>query len=487
MAICYLLLVSGLAVLGLHKTWMILLWWRGRQTKPADPELRSQDLPAVTVQLPIYNERFVVADLIRATAKLDYPHDRLEIQILDDSTDDTPDVVAGTLAELPSDLRVRHIRRDDRTGYKAGALEHGLHEATGELIAVFDADFIPPTDFLRRAVPCFADERVGLVQARWDHTNSESSVLTRVQALLLDGHFAIEQRARANNGCFFNFNGTAGLFRRQCIEDAGGWQHDTLTEDMDLSYRAQLKGWRFLYRSDLVCPAELPMDMNGFLTQQHRWAKGSIQTGRKLLGRIFAARLPLRTKIESVFHLLGNLAFPMLLALILVAMPLQLLRWLGGTPTHGFYEWVEAAPLVLATLSVFAYYGLSQVTLSRFTAGTLLRLPVILALGAGVSLNNTLAVCSALRRSPGEFLRTPKRVTPEDATRDTYNSPRGLLPLFEIGLGLWAATTSSLAILQGQWSSAGFHGLFATGLVWVGLRSIQANRRGQAALSPATP
>ena len=274
----------------------------------------TQDLPKVTVQLPLYNERYVVARLIEAVARLDYPADRLEIQVLDDSSDDTSDIVAQTLAALPPDLRVHHIQRGDRSGFKAGALAHGLQTATGDYVAIFDADFVPPPGFLRQIIPHLGDPDVGLVQARWGHTNRRHSALTQVQALLLDGHFRIEQPARSTNACLFNFNGTAGVFRRRCIEEAGGWHHDTLTEDMDLSYRAQLAGWKFVYLPELRCPAELPTDMNGFLTQQHRWAKGSIQTARKHLGTIFRSQLSWLAKTESVFHTLGNLAFPCCLA-----------------------------------------------------------------------------------------------------------------------------------------------------------------------------
>jgi cellulose synthase/poly-beta-1,6-N-acetylglucosamine synthase-like glycosyltransferase/Tol biopolymer transport system component len=489
LAICHLALLTPLCVLGLHKAWMILLWWRRRQTKQEPATVTSADdstLPRVTLQLPIYNERYVVTRLLDAVTALDYPRDRFEIQVLDDSTDDTREIIESHLRDLPADLHVHHVRRPDRSGFKAGALDHGLQSATGEFIAIFDADFVPRPDFLRGTIPQFANARVGLVQARWDHTNRDHSTLTQMQALLLDGHFAIEQRARAANNCFFNFNGTAGIFRRTCIEEAGGWQFDTLTEDMDLSYRAQLAGWEFVYLPELSCPAELPVDMNGFLTQQHRWAKGSIQTGRKLIGRIFAARVPLLTKIESVFHLFGNIAFPILLGLILVSMPLQLLRWYTGQHVSATLAWIEGMPLILATLSVFTYYGLSQATLRRFEARTLLRLPLVLVLGAGASLNNTIAVFSGLGRDPGVFERTPKvDAESEDERSHSYHSPRGILPLFELLLGAWASTTFSLAAMQGQWSAAVFHALFAFGFFWVGFRSWSSNRRFRALIPVA--
>jgi cellulose synthase/poly-beta-1,6-N-acetylglucosamine synthase-like glycosyltransferase len=478
LAICHMTLLAPLAVLGLHKAWVVLLWWRRRQYRTAAGDLAGRTPPKVTIQLPVYNERFVVARLIQTIAQLDYPHSELEIQILDDSTDDTTDIISQTLGELPASLAIHHIRRGDRTGFKAGALAYGLTTASGEFIAIFDADFLPPPDFLQKTVSHFDNPKVGLVQARWGHTNREHSGLTQIQALLLDGHFRIEQSARATNHCLFNFNGTAGLFRRQCIEDAGGWHHDTLTEDLDLSYRAQLAGWQFLYLPDLRCPAELPTDMNGFLTQQNRWAKGSIQTGRKHLGTVWRSELSRMAKIEASFHLLSNLAFPLLFSLILVAMPLQFVRFLDPGAATWELSWIEELPLLFATLSVLIYFGLSQLSLHRLSLSTVLRLPLVLSMGAGACLNNTFAVLSAFRRDPGEFRRTPKNTpaNPEERAK-TYRSPRGALPYFEVLLGCWAFTTTVLASLLGHYSTATFHGLFGLGLLWVGLQSLRSNRQ----------
>jgi hypothetical protein len=309
-----------------------------------------------------------------------------------------------------------------------------------------------------------------------------------MQALLLDGHFAIEHLARSRNGCFFNFNGTAGVFRRTCIIDAGGWQHDTLTEDMDLSYRAQLKGWKFAYLPELACPAELPVDMNAFLTQQHRWAKGSVQTGTKLMGRIWRAPIRWHTKLEAVFHLFGNVAFPLLLAVILVAMPLQLTRMLGGGKIPYLFSLIESLPLLMATASVLLYYGFSQLVLGRFRLHTLLQLPMVLALGAGICVNNTTAVIQALSKNPGEFRRTPKHNVGCDERNVgliRYQSPRGLLPLVELGLGVWASTTCVLSLMLGEPAPALFHGMFAAGLFWVGGRSFRANLRRNPQLAPS--
>ncbi len=492
LALAHLALLTPLAVLGLHKAWMVALCLRARRRTmtPTGPETTTgpRKPPKVTVQLPVFNERYVVERLIRTTAELDYPRDLLEIQVLDDSTDDTGEVIARCIAGLPKDLRIRHLHRADRHGFKAGALEAGLQQTESEFLAIFDADFLPPKDFLKRTVPLFEDPAIGMVQSRWDHINPGYSFLTGMQALLLDGHFAIEHLARSRNGCFFNFNGTAGVFRRTCIVDAGGWQHDTLTEDMDLSYRAQLKGWKFAYVPELACPAELPVDMNAFLTQQHRWAKGSVQTGRKLMGRIWRAPVRWHAKLEAVFHLFGNVAFPLLLAVILVAMPLQLTRMLGGGEIPYLFSLIESLPLLMATASVLLYYGFSQLLLGRFTLRTLLQLPMVLGLGAGICVNNTTAVIQALGRNPGEFRRTPKHNVQQDQRNVgliNYHSPRGLLPLLELGLGVWASMTCVLSLLLGEPAPALFHGMFATGLFWVGGRSFRANLRRNPQLTPS--
>ena len=467
-----------LALLGVHRGWMVLLYRRHRGPESAPPP--PTELPAVTVQLPIFNERHVAARLIEAVAALDYPHDRLEIQVLDDSTDDTWEIVEACLRRLPAAVRVEHLRRTNRTHFKAGALAAGLERAGGDLVAVFDADFVPPPEFLRRSVPLFTDPQVGMVQCRWDHLNADYSLLTRMQALLLDGHFAIEHLARSRSGCFFNFNGTAGVFRRTCIEEAGGWHGDTLTEDMDLSYRAQLAGWRFLYRPELACPAELPVDMNAFLSQQHRWAKGSIPNGAQASPQDLApARSRARSRRRAGFHLLGNLAFPLLLALIVIALPLQALRLWNGTAVSPALAMAEGLPLLLSTLCVLGYYGFSQLDLHRLGPAGVLRIPLVLAVGAGLSVNNTLAVASALRSETGEFLRTPKNAIlrrGESREKRAYRSHRGLLPGLEIGLGSWALGTCGVALWLGLPLTAIFHGLFGAGLLWVGLSSLADDR-----------
>ena len=481
-------IVTPLAVLGLHRGWLVALYLRHRRADPAPPTPDRGDLPTVTVQVPIYNERHVAARLIEAVAALDYPRDRLELQVLDDSTDDTSQLVAACLAGLPADLHTTHLRRDHRDQFKAGALSDGLAAARGELVAIFDADFVPRADFLRAVVPHFADATVGMVQTRWEHLNADYSLLTRMQALLLDGHFAVEHVARARSGCFFNFNGTAGVLRKRCIEEAGGWQGDTLTEDMDLSYRAQLKGWRFLYRPDISCPAELPVDMGAFASQQHRWAKGSAQTARKLLGDIWRARVPWRVKFESSFHLLGNLAFVLVLALVVLTLPLQLLRSYHGTEVPPTLALVEGLPLLLATAGVLGYYGVSQLTLRRRRrASALLRIPLVIGLGAGLSINNSRGVASGLLGPTGEFCRTPKNNALDPDLRPptaAYRPRANRVWIVEVVAGCWAIATSLLSVSLGLPLTAIFHGLFGFGLLWVGGSSIP-RPWVRAAVSPA--
>jgi cellulose synthase/poly-beta-1,6-N-acetylglucosamine synthase-like glycosyltransferase len=473
LATVHVALLVPLALLGLHRGLLVLLALRARWRRPDPAPAAPAELPRVTVQLPIFNERYVVTRLIEAAAALDWPRDRLQIQVLDDSTDDTSEIVRGCIARLPRDLAVQHLRRDSRRGFKAGALAAGLQSATGELIAIFDADFVPPPQFLRACVPQFQDPTVGAVQGRWEHLNPDGGPLPGAQAGLLDGHFAVEHVARSGLGCFFNFNGTAGVLRRRCIEDAGGWQHDTLTEDLDLSYRAQLRGWRFVYLPDLACPAELPPDMASFLNQQHRWAKGAVQTGVKLWRRLLSTPIGLHRRVEATVHLFGNLAFPLLVGLILVALPLQSLRAVLGETSLLWLHPIEALPIGLATLCVLGYYGTAQLLLGR-GRGILPRALFAFVIGAGLAVNNTIAALSALRTRGGEFERTPKQnvVGAARARPSAYRSRRGWRPWLELSLGTWAATTATISFAIGHPATGAFHSLFAVGLLWAGAGSI---------------
>jgi len=397
--------LAVLAVYGAHRILMVRLYYRHRQDVPR-PAGALEPLPRVTVQLPIYNEVYVAERLIDAAASLDYPRELLEIQILDDSTDDTRDVAARAAARWRDrGVDIVHVTRANRDGYKAGALANGLATAKGEFLAIFDADFVPAPDVLRRVLPHFSDPRVGMVQARWEHLNRDYSLLTRIQSIFLDGHFVIEHTARNRPGRFFNFNGTAGIWRRACLEDSGGWQSDTLTEDIDASYRAQLAGWRFIYLKDLVVPAEVPVDMNGFKSQQHRWTKGSIQTARKLLPRIFASRYPAKVKLEAFFHLTNNISYFFVVILALLIVPAIVIRERIGWQRLAILDF----PLFFgATFSFIAFYISSQREIGRDWMPTLRCMPFLMSLGIGLSLNNLHAVIEGLLDRPSEFTRTPK-------------------------------------------------------------------------------
>ncbi len=379
----YLASALALAVYGLNAVVHAYLYQR-LAGRPAGPEIDTELAPLypmVTVQLPVYNERHVVNRLLQSVAALDWPADRLQIQILDDSTDDTTQIIAGACMHLErSEHSIEHVRRPVRRGYKAGALHHGLSTARGEFIAIFDADFVPVPDFLMRTVPCFADATVGCVQTRWGHVNGDASQLTRAQALGIDGHFIVEQTTRHQLGAFLNFNGTAGVWRRTCMDAAGGWQGDTLTEDLDLSYRAQLDGWRIAYLPDVVVPAELPMQIDAFKRQQFRWAKGSLQTAKKLLGRVWSAPLPLWKQVQGTLHLTNYLVHPLMVLNLLLLLPIMLSN--GPLLRVAFL-------LTSATVGPPLMYWLAMAGRPWSTVHKIGQLALLMAIGTGLSLNNT--------------------------------------------------------------------------------------------------
>ena len=470
----YYAILGILALYGLHRLGLVWSYRRHDEPDAVPPSLESRptgEWPTVTVQLPIFNERFVAERLIEAVCALEYPRERLEIQVLDDSTDDTRFIAARKVDEMRGKGHdVVHLHREDRHGYKAGALAAGCAVAKGELLAVFDADFVPPKGFLVRSVPHFAaDPELGMAQARWGHLNRDQSLLTGVQAVLLDGHFVVEHTARHRTGCLFNFNGTAGIWRRQAIEDAGGWDHDTLTEDLDLSYRAQLAGWRFLYLPDLVVPAELPADINAYKSQQHRWAKGSIQTARKLLGAVLRAELPLRAKFEAFVHLTGNASYLLMLALAALIFPAMYLR-------RGEDEWMLLAfdlPLFLAaTVSVVIFFVHSQTREGGLSAWRcLLRMPALMAVGIGLSVNNARAVWDGLWQDGGVFHRTPKAGEAKTGP-SVYRLRANLSFVLEAVLAVYFIACFSLAIHFHMWLSIPFLWLFLQGFVymtWLGI------------------
>ena len=439
---------------------------RERQARVADGAPATGDdaaWPTVTVQLPVFNERFVVERLLEAVTALDFPRDRLEVQVLDDSTDDTSERVAGLLPRLRAGgLAVEHRRREDRAGFKAGALAAGLRRSRGELVAVLDADFVPRPDFLRRAVPFFAaDPRLGFVQCRWEHLNADGNALTRAEALAIDGHFGVEQGARAWSGLLLNFNGTAGVWRRAAIDAAGGWSGDTLTEDMDLSYRAQLAGWGAEYLEDVTVPAELPATLTAFKSQQRRWAKGSIQTARKLLPRVLRSGLPARVKLQAALHLTHYLVHPCMLLVVLTAPFVRPFWERAGT------AWAVALSVALValgscgptTLYVTACRGL------RRPRRRLLALPTLMLVGTGVAVSNTRAVLEALLGVPSGFVRTPKRrLEGRQRARDGYRLPFDSHWLLEGLLAAWAAWGVVAHLAPGRWWPGPFLTLNALGL-----------------------
>ncbi len=398
----------ALAAYGVHRYQLVYLYYKYRRNM-AQKRACFLRRPTVTVQLPMFNEQFVARRVIEAACRIEYPRDRLEIQVLDDSTDETIDIARQACDEMRAKgHNVVFIHRDNREGFKAGALEHGLKTATGEFILIFDADFIPPPAILSHLVDHFVDPQVGMVQARWEHINRDQSLLTKSQAILLDGHFVIEHAARNWSGRFMSFNGTAGMWRKTCIADAGGWQHDTLTEDLDLSYRAQLKGWKFVYLQEVTSPAELPPEMNAFKSQQHRWAKGGAQTCRKLLPMILRSRLPWRIKTEAFFHLTGCVSYFLIMLLTVMLMPMLLLKThlLGGNMTLRVL--FDGSLILIATFSASSFYVCGQREIFRTWSDSLKYLPFLMALGAGVSINNARAAFEGFFGKNSEFVRTPK-------------------------------------------------------------------------------
>ncbi|MGE5175096.1 MAG: glycosyltransferase [Hyphomicrobiales bacterium] len=466
----HLLVWSVLAAFGVHRLHLLRLYRRRRASaRPGDPG----EWPRVTIQLPIYNERYVADRLLDAAAAMEYPADRLEIQVLDDSTDETVAIVAAKVAALRArGLDVAHVRRPDRVGFKAGALQFGLERASGDLLAIFDADFVPPPGFLRDLVPYFADPRVGMVQSRWRHLNQDYSMLAQAQAISLDGHFVIEHAARMAGGRFFNFNGTAGILRRACIVDAGGWHADTLTEDLDLSYRAQLRGWRFVFAPDVGCPAELPVEMNAFKAQQHRWVKGSIQVARKMLPVVWRAPLPLAVKVEATFHLTYNVAYVFLLLLSAIVYPVVVARYQSRSLV---FTVLDAILFVTATVSVVAYFATAQRETRPDWRAQLRYFPFAMSLGIGLALNNSRAVLEALFGSRGEFLRTPKfRI---EGKRDQWGGKRYRVAVspwavVEVSLGLYFAWAMLALVHRRLYAPLPFFLLYLFGFLYVGVLSI---------------
>lgn len=481
----YLAASAGMLFYGLNCYVLLALFFRRvgetrrRQLKAeADWQLRhppgsAGNLPKITTQIPLYNELNVAETVIRAVAAFDYPSHLHQIQICDDSTDETRHLVDLVADELRGQgLWVDVFRRETRTGYKAGALGEAMASAHGEFIAIFDSDFVPAPDFLRALLPHLEDPRTGLVQARWGHINRSHSLLTRAQSIGIDGHFAIEQTARSANHLFLNFNGTAGLWRRACIEDAGGWQADTLTEDLDISYRAQLRGWHIEYVAHVVVPAELPDTYSAFKSQQFRWAKGSIQTALKLFPQVLASDRPAFAKLQSFFHLCNYLAHPLMLTVALLALPV--LGFFGGTIHLGWFA-LLAIPLVFATAGPTVLYTISQRHLhpDDWTKRVII-LPVLALVGFGICLSNTRAVLEAVLGVKSGFIRTPKSGS---SRAKSYRAKPNAIPLLEITAGLYCILSLALFLRAGHFGIAPFLLLYVAGFLTVGISSLREQLR----------
>jgi len=469
----YFLVLVILAAYGLHRYYLVYAYFKHRHNVPGPPPAVAE-WPKVTIQLPIYNERYVIERLVDTIVRFDYPRELLDIQVLDDSTDETTQVARTCVERYQAlGMPIHYLHRNDRTGFKAGALAEGLKSATGEFVAIFDADFVPAPDFLRRALPYLVDPRIAMVQARWTYLNRDYSALTEVETILLDGHFVMEHGARSRSGTFFNFNGTAGVWRRCAIDDAGGWQHDTLTEDTDLSYRAQLRGWKFLYLPDIECASELPVEMNAFKAQQARWAKGLMQTAKKILPRVLRSDEPAHVKAEAVFHLTANISYPFMVILSTLLLPAMIVRFYQGWFQMLFID----LPLFIASsCSISGFYLASQRALYPKTwKRSILYMPFVMAVGIGLSVRNAKAVLEAVIGVKSEFARTPKfNIDGQSGTwrKKSYRNRAGWMPYLEIALGLYFAMTIVYSIQNENYATAPFLALFVWGFLYTGVMSV---------------
>jgi cellulose synthase/poly-beta-1,6-N-acetylglucosamine synthase-like glycosyltransferase len=474
----YFAVMFVLSLYGLHRYAMAYHYFKFRKNYNPHPPLHFDELPLVSVQLPIFNEQFVIDRLIEAVCAMEYPREKLEIQVLDDSTDETCEV-ASAIVERYAALghNIVYIHRTNRHGFKAGALDAGLKVGKGEFIAIFDADFVPPPDWLMKVIHHFAEPHIGMVQTRWTHLNRDYSILTQIEAILLDGHFVLEHGARARAGEFFNFNGTAGMWRRQAIHDGGGWQHDTLTEDTDLSYRSQMAGWKFKYLPDVECPSELPIEMTAFKTQQARWAKGLIQTSIKILPQVFRSNAPMRNKIEAVYHLTANLSYPLMVIMSALLIPAMICRFYQGW----FQMLLIDVPLFTASsFSIAVFYVMSEREIyPKSWKKTIYYLPFLMALGIGLTVTNTKAVLEALLGIKSAFVRTPKyRVAQkgEKSQAAKYRKRLKLTPWIELLLGCYFAAAIYYTFTNDNFFTAPFLILFVVGYWYTGLMSLLQGR-----------
>ncbi|HMN24638.1 MAG: glycosyltransferase [Ignavibacteriaceae bacterium] len=469
----YFFSLSILFLFGLHG-FVMMYYHRKYGHKNPVPDSNYIFDKVVTIQLPLYNEMYVIERLIDSVCEIDYPKDKLEIQVLDDSTDETTAIVAKAVeAKQELGFDIVHIRRGSREGFKAGALKEGMKIAKGEFIAIFDADFIPQKEFLMKTLAHFTDEKVGMVQTRWEHLNGDYSIITKAQALALDGHFVIEQTVRNKSGFFINFNGTGGVWRKKCIEDAGNWHADTLTEDLDLSYRAQLIGWRFVFLKDFTSPAELPSEINALKAQQFRWTKGAVETAKKILPLVWRSKVPLRVKLQSTFHLTNNLVFPFILLAAILNVPLIFIKNSGA---HEVYFAIMSL-FVLAFVSSFLFYMYSQKDIRTDWRKRIVLFPLFMAGSMGLAVNNSRAVFEGLMNRKSEFVRTPK--FKQESEKDTFvgnkylNKKLGFAVFVEAVLAVYCFIGVLSSIYFMELASIPFQILFTLGFSFIAYTSIK--------------
>lgn len=472
--ITYFVALSILFGFGIHGLILLYYYRKTRKVNKSEPTM-PKEMPMVTIQLPMFNEYFVVERLIRSVCNIKYPIDKLEIQVLDDSTDESVELSKSLVDEYQQKgFNIKYIHRTDRSGYKAGALKHGLEIAEGEFVAIFDADFVPNEDFLMKTVPHFNNPQIGMVQTRWEHLNEEYSYLTRAQALALDGHFVLEQQVRNKAGFFINFNGTAGIWRKSTIFDAGNWQPDTLTEDLDLSYRAQLRGWKFVYLNDVTSPAELPADINALKTQQFRWTKGAVETAIKLLPKVVKSDLPFKVKMECFVHLSSNIVFPFIILVALLNVPIVLIKNLSGGFDQ-FYSFMSI--FVLASISTFLFYTFAQKAIHLDWRRRLLLFPVFLAGSMGFAVNNTKAVLEALVNKKTGFARTPKEgivgTVAKPKVKKYGQKKISITVIFEILLALYFVAGIGVSVYFLEIAAIPFQLMFLIGFGCVGYMSLR--------------
>ncbi|OGU75804.1 MAG: glycosyl transferase family 2 [Ignavibacteria bacterium RBG_16_34_14] len=469
----YFLSLTILFIFGCHGFIMIYYHRKYKGVIPTHKNEISTD-SIVTIQLPLYNEMYVAERLINAVCEIDYPKEKLEIQVLDDSTDETTNIVHQVVEQKKAEgFDIYHVRRGSRKGFKAGALKEAMKTAKGEFIAIFDADFIPHKDFLKKTLSFFTDTKIGMVQTRWEHLNGDYSMLTKAQALALDGHFVIEQSVRNKAGFFINFNGTGGVWKKECILDAGNWNDDTLTEDLDLSYRAQLNGWKFVFLKDFTSPAELPSEINALKNQQFRWTKGAVETAKKILPKVWKSNIPLRVKLQSTFHLTNNLVFPFILLAAILNVPLIFIK------NSGSYEVYFAimSLFVLAFVSSFLFYLYSQKDIRTDWRKKIVLFPLFMAGSMGFAVNNSRAVIEGLLNRKSEFVRTPKFKVMD--AKDSWagnkylNTKIGLSVIVEVIMALYCLVGIASSIYFVEIAALPFQILFFTGFSFVAFTSIK--------------